>query len=35
MNKLDLRTSGYSYSYYDSYGYYYTEAEQEELNRTA
>jgi capsular exopolysaccharide synthesis family protein len=33
VNKLDLRTSGYSYSYYDSYGYYYTEAEQEELNR--
>lgn len=27
VNKLDLRTSGYSYSYYDSYGYYYTEAE--------
>ena len=34
VNKLDLRTSGYSYSYYDSYGYYYTEAEQDELHRT-
>jgi capsular exopolysaccharide synthesis family protein len=29
VNKLDIKTSGYSYNYYDSYGYYYTEAEQE------
>ena len=34
VNKLDIRTSGYSYSYYDNYGYYYTEAEQEAQGRT-
>ena len=35
VNKLDIRTSGYSYSYYDNYGYYYTEAEQEATDRTS
>jgi capsular exopolysaccharide synthesis family protein len=35
VNKLDIRTSGYSYSYYDNYGYYYTEAEQEARDRDA
>jgi capsular exopolysaccharide synthesis family protein len=35
VNKLDIRTSGYSYSYYDNYGYYYTEAEQEAQGRTS
>ena len=34
VNKLDIRTSGYSYSYYANYGYYYTEAEQEAQDRT-
>ncbi len=29
VNKLDIRTSGYSYSYYDNYGYYYSEMEAE------
>jgi len=33
VNKLDIRTSGYSYSYYDNYGYYYTEAEQDAQGR--
>jgi capsular exopolysaccharide synthesis family protein len=29
VNKLNLRSAGYGYSYYDTYGYYYTEAEEE------
>ncbi len=29
VNKLNIRTAGYGYYYYDNYGYYYTEAEQE------
>lgn len=35
VNKLDIKTSGYGYNYYDSYGYYYTEAEQEAETRSA
>ncbi len=29
VNKLDMRTAGYGYDYYDTYGYYYTEIESE------
>jgi len=28
VNKLNIRTAGYGYYYYDNYGYYYTESEQ-------
>ena len=28
VNKLNIRAAGYGYYYYDTYGYYYTEAEQ-------
>ena len=28
VNKLDVRTAGYGYNYYDNYGYYFTEGEQ-------
>jgi len=28
VNKLNIQTAGYGYYYYDTYGYYYTEAEQ-------
>jgi polysaccharide biosynthesis transport protein len=28
VNKLNMRTAGYGYNYYDTYGYYYTESEQ-------
>ena len=28
VNKLDVRSAGYGYNYYDTYGYYYTENEQ-------
>lgn len=29
VNKLNIRTAGYGYSYYDTYGYYYTESEED------
>ena len=34
VNKLDVRTAGYGYNYYDTYGYYYTENEQFPEQRT-
>jgi len=34
VNKLNIRTAGYGYYYYDTYGYYYTEAEQTKNQKT-
>lgn len=35
VNKLNIKSAGYGYNYYDTYGYYYTENEQDVASRPA